>query len=357
MKPEVLVVGAGPTGLTTAIELARRGVRTAIIEQREGVSTLSRAVGITPASLELLGASGASELLLREGIQIEHLRILFGGTQLLSTSFSLSTTRHHHPFILALSQERTERVLSRVLDSYGISIRYNTRLQSLNDTHDGALAVCSDGTAKLYRYVVGADGINSTTRESIGLAFTGQDLDEQWSIADVNVNDWNHKHTMTLSLLDNGAMAAMIPLDADRIRVIANTGAALDYIANMASVTHVHREGHFNVSVRQIATYQRGNVLVAGDAAHCHSPVGGRGMNLGFADAACVADCIANDKVSAYSAIRHPAGYRTINNSERARKLFSTRHRLGRFALQASLRIAGKSTLLQRRLIDQLLYA
>lgn len=357
MKPEVLVVGAGTTGLTTAIELARRGVKTSVIERRSNVSSMPRAVGITPASLALLNDSGATTALLQSGLRIEHLRICARGTPLLKTRFSQSSIRSNYPFILALPQQRTEQILCRVLERYGVNVWYNTSLQSLNDTRDGVLAVCSDGTARLYRYVVGADGINSTTRAQVDLPFSGSDLEQPWSIADVDVAAWPHQRTLSVALHGNGSMAAMIPLSDKRIRVIANTGGALEAIAGEAEVTHVHQQGEIDVSVRQVATYQKGNVFMAGDAAHCHSPVGGRGMNLGFADAVCLAECIANDSVSSYSTTRYPAAYRTINKTERIRKILGSRSTLNTNAVEASLKLAAKLPLLQRRLVDLLLYA
>ena len=356
MEQEVLVVGAGPTGLTTAIELTRLGVKASIIDQRPGISALARAVGITPASLEILKPSGATDMLLRQGIRLESIRIQTDSI-VLPVAFSQSRNRSPYKYLISLPQEQTETVLCDVLARLDIHVRYNTALISLKDSREGVLATCDDGTTGYYRYVVGADGVQSTTRENIGLTFNGVDLEEIWSVADLETSDWPHNNTFTLSLLNQGKMAAIVPLNKNRIRVVANTENALETIPNDLHITNTNRRGTFKISVRQVNTYQRGNIFLAGDAAHCHSPVGGRGMNLGIADAACIAKCIASDNITAYSGERHPAGSRTLSNSERARKLLSSQKPLVRGAVASSLKLTAKSTLLQRRLIDQLLYA
>lgn len=356
MEQEVLVVGAGPTGLTTAIELARQGVKTSIIDKRPDISSLARAVGITPASLELLRPSGATKMLLQQGVQINSIRI-HSGSSSLAIPFSSSKNTSPHKFILALPQEQTEAVLSRVLAQLGITVSYDTSLTSFKDTHDGVIATCDNGTTEHYRYLIGADGVHSTAREAVGLTFNGIDLDEKWSIADVSVNDWPHHNAFDLTLLKNGGMAAAVPLNESRIRIVANFENALESLPKEIQVNEIYRQGTFDISVRQVNTYKKGNILLAGDAAHCHSPVGGRGMNLGIADAVCLARCIASDNVTAYSTQRHPAGSATIASSERARKLLSSRQPLIRGALHSTLKLTGKCSLLQRRLVDQFLYA
>ena len=199
--------------------------------------------------------------------------------------------------------------------------------------------------------------MQSTTRENIGLKFNGVDLEETWSVADLETTDWPHRNTFNLTLLDDGKMAAIVPLNNHRIRVVANTDNALEAVPKDLNISETNRQGTFKIAVRQVNTYQRGNVFLAGDAAHCHSPVGGRGMNLGIADAVCLAQCIASDNVTAYSGERHPAGSRTIGNSERARKLLSSQKPLVRGALVSTLKLTAKSSIMQRQLIDQLLYA
>jgi 2-polyprenyl-6-methoxyphenol hydroxylase-like FAD-dependent oxidoreductase len=355
MEQEVLIVGAGPTGLTTAIELTRRGVKTSIIDKRPGMSNLARAVGITPASLDLLRPSGATELLVQQGIKLESIRIHYNSNEL-SIPFSRTKKPSKYKYILALPQEQTEAVLSQVLAQSGVQVRYNTSLTSFKQSHEGVIATCDNGITEQYSYLIGADGVHSTIRKSVGFQFNGTDLDDKWSIADIETNQ-TPENCFNLNLLDKGRMYAIVPLSESRARVVANFPDALSALTPHTQVTAVHRQADFDIAVRQVNTYQKGNVLLAGDAAHCHSPVGGRGMNLGIADAAYLARCIAGENVTAYSTNRHPAGWSTIANSERFRKLLCSTQPLVRGALTSTLNLTARSNLLQRRLIDQYLYA
>ena len=355
MEQEVLIVGAGPTGLTTAIELARRGVKTSIIDNRPGLSTLTRAVGITPASLDLLRPSGVTKLLVQQGTKLESIRIHYN-SNVLSIPFSCTKNQSQYKYILALPQLQLEAILTQVLAKSGVHVQYNTSLTSFKQSHEGVVATCDNGITEQYSYLIGADGINSTTREFIGFQFSGTDIEGKWSFADIDI-DQSPENTFNLTLLGKGRMYTAVPLSGSRVSVIANFSDAVSALTSTTQVTVVHQQADFGIAVRQVNTYQKGNVLLAGDAAHCHSPVGGRGMNLGIADAAHLARCIAGDNVTAYSTKRHPVGSSTIANCERFRKLLCSKHPLVRGALTSTLNLTAKTNLLQRRLVDQLLYS
>jgi 2-polyprenyl-6-methoxyphenol hydroxylase-like FAD-dependent oxidoreductase len=310
------------------------------------MSNLARAVGITPASLDLLRPSGATELLVQQGIKLESIRIHYN-SNVLSIPFARTKNPSDYKYILALPQEQTGAVLSQVLAQSGVHVRYNTSLTSFKQSHEGVIATCDNGITEQYSYLIGADGVHSTIRKSVGFQFNGTDLDGKWSIADIETNQ-TPENCFNLNLLDKGRMYAI---------VVANFPDALSALTPHTQVTAVHRQADFDIAVRQVNTYQKGNVLLAGDAAHCHSPVGGRGMNLGIADAAYLARCIAGENVTAYSTNRHPAGWSTIANSERFRKLLCSTQPLIRGALTSTLNLTARSNLLQRRLIDQYLYA
>ena len=136
---KILIVGAGPTGLTAAIELARRGFRPMVIDKRNGSSTLSRAVGITPRSLALLSHSGAADALIAEGIRMDGLRVYFG--KRLKLAMSLKSERSFFPSLLCLPQDRTEAIMAASLASFGGDVRFGARLVSLTQTANGVVAV------------------------------------------------------------------------------------------------------------------------------------------------------------------------------------------------------------------------
>jgi 2-polyprenyl-6-methoxyphenol hydroxylase-like FAD-dependent oxidoreductase len=357
----VLIVGAGPTGLTAAVELARRGITPTIIDKRETPSGLSRAVGILPRSLDLLQPSGVTERLVREGIRLREAVLHFGADRALSLPFGPIADEHPHGFILAIAQDRTEAALRDAFSDLGGDVEYGCELTDVR-LHDSHIVAITTRGERTFDYVIGADGVDSATRESLGLDFPGHDLPETWSIADVDVSGWAHAEAFTICLLPRGRVAVVAPLERERCRVISNTEDALATLPLEMNITNIRRQGQFRISIRQVREYRVGRVLLAGDAAHCHSPVGGRGMNLGIADAADLAGRLAIDDpaereaaLAGYTEARRRAGEETIALSERARRLLASPGVLKRPLTRLACRVIDRSPSLQRRLARRIL--
>ncbi len=181
---KVLIVGAGPAGLTTAVELARRGIVSDVIDLRESGSGLSRAVGIMPASLEILRRSGVTGKLVAEGMKFRQVCIYRHSS--LALALPLKGSVADDGFILGLAQDRTETHLRDALSELGGTVRYGTELVDLCQDANKVTVEMRDGAKAEYDYVVGADGVGSTTRELLNIDFRGHDLPETWSIADVD---------------------------------------------------------------------------------------------------------------------------------------------------------------------------
>ncbi len=350
----ILIVGAGPTGLTAAVELARRGVIADVIDKRESGSGFSRAVGIMPISQKTLAPSGATERLRAEGIRFEEVRAY--NVAALAFTASLRLKDAPEDYILGLAQDRTETILRDTLAQYGGSIRFGVELTDLRQDGDQATGTTADGVESSYDYVIGADGIRSTVRGALGIDFPGFDLSETWSIADVEADDWPNITSFTMCRLADGKVAVVAPLEAKRFRVISNTPDALKALPLPMNVTKIHREGQFTISIRQVRDYVQGRVFLAGDAAHCHSPVGGRGMNLGIADAADLAHRLVEGDLDGYSAARHSAGAKAIAGSEAIRKAITSKNPLTRAATMILLRTANLFRPLQRVMARRILY-
>ncbi len=316
---KLLVVGAGPTGLTTAIELMRHGVAPHIIDKRDSTSTLSRAVGITPRSLELLSHSGVSERLIAEGIAMDGLRIYRGDK--LSLEMPLHSERVFFPTILGLPQDRTESIMVDVLTSLGGTVHYGLSLEGISEKEEQVIARYSDGREEAFDAIIGADGTRSTVRETAGIAYPGVDLEQTWSIADVDADNWRHPGKITLVQVRPGTVVVVAPMGGSRYRLVASHENALEALSLPFEVTNTRREGTFTISVRQAETYSKGRIHLAGDAAHCHTPVGGRGMNLGIADAAELAKRLVKGGIDGYSTVRHREGAEAIAVTERGRKM------------------------------------
>jgi len=344
-RNRVLIVGAGPAGLTTAVELGRQGIVSDVIDRRERGSGLSRAVGILPESLEILKPSGVTGKLLAEGIKFRQAR--FYRYSSLVLAFPIKIGGLDDAFVLGLAQDRTETHLRNVLSELGGTVRQDGNKVTV-EIRDGATAD--------YAYVVGADGIGSATRNLVNIDFRGHDLPETWSIADVDAEGWPNADAFTICQLQGGDMVVVVPLEPKRFRVVSNTKDALAALPLKLNVTNIRRKGVFKISIRQAAQYGVGRVFLVGDAAHCHSPVGGRGMNLGIADGAELARCMVVGGLKGYSEARHKVGKKSIAGSEALRKVMSSRNPVTRILVLAVLRTASFMPALQRQFAKELLY-
>ncbi len=349
----VLIVGAGPTGLTTAVELARQGITPEVIDQREDPSSLSRAVGILPRSLKLLELSGVTQRLLDEGIHMQSMEIFKGSRS--AARISIKGGHPEHDYVVALAQDRTEAALRDTLTEFGGTVSYGQELIALHQKNERVVVHTREGAEDAFDLVVGADGIRSKTRECAGIDYPGFDLPETWSIADVDAQNWINPDSFTVCLLADRKVVVVAPLEPTRYRVVSNTENALQSLPLPLDITGIRREGTFTISIRQATHYNKGRVYLAGDAAHCHSPVGGRGMNLGIADAADLAHRIVKNDLTGYSTARHADGVRIIAQSEQIRGIFTTTNPITRMIRNAFFPLINASTVLQRRAAQRML--
>jgi len=329
----VLIVGGGPTGLTAALELARHGVNCRVVERREASSPFSRAVGIMPNTMRLLEPSGAADLIKAKSIMASGLEVYVDAERV----FEMPMARHPDPSVrlFCLPQDQTESILAQRAGELGVGVEYGKRFESLKDDGDRVRATV-DGETHVYDYVLGADGSRSTVRGELGIEAEGFDLDDEWAIADVEAPAWAEQPGLfRVYLQDEGVVVFVIPMSPTRYRVVSSRPGALATLNVKMPIEHLYREGNFLIGIRQVTDYRRGNVFLMGDAAHTHSPVGGRGMNLGIADAAHFAACYARGTLDRYSDERHQIGAETIAYTEKVRRTVMTpMNRTRRAALQ-----------------------
>lgn len=348
---KILIIGAGPTGLAAALELAHNGHVPELVERRTAPSELSRAVGIMPITLARMEPYGVSEAILSEAMTIKKVSLNRGTRNLIELDFE--KTAPGQDIMHGLPQNRTEELMRDALVNYGGKVRYGYEVTDIETDDARAKVTFLDGREDIYDWVIAADGIGSVAREKLGIAYPGQDLPGVWSIADVDLGDDYDPDRFVAWIQEgrSGEFSFLIPIERNRARIASSTPDALAALPVELNIKRVRRTGTFEISVRQAETYQQGRVLLAGDAAHCHSPVGGRGMNLGIGDGIAAARAILDGTTDRYTAERHKIGAEVLRSSEMGRKIVSSNNPLTKALTSCVLKTVHYVPVLQRAML------
>lgn len=345
---DVIVVGAGPTGLLLAGDLAAAGHHVTLVERRaEEIGSLSRALVVHARTLEQLDARGLADELVERGQRVGRMR-LFGGAALLP-----SRLPSRFPFVLVAGQFEVERVLLRRAREAGVAFRYGTEMAGLRQDSGGVeLTVRAteqegreqrafpEGRTESLRasYLVGTDGVHSTVREALGLPFPGRAAIRSIVLADVRMSEPPSAPFTADATGDAFALVGSFgdgwhrvagwdrrrqlpdsaPVDLDEVRRLARDVFGTDF--GLHSPRWMSR---FHSDERQAPHYRVGRSFLAGDAAHAHSPAGGMGMNTGLQDAANLSwklSAVLHGQAPAslldsYEQERHPVGAQVLRIS------------------------------------------
>jgi 2-polyprenyl-6-methoxyphenol hydroxylase-like FAD-dependent oxidoreductase len=296
LRPSVLVVGAGPTGLLLAAELQRRGVPCHLIDARPAPLHWDRATVVHPRSLEVFEALGLIARFLDAGCQQRTIKIHSGGTVL--GTMDLANCGSRYGFNLGVSEEVTESILTDYLHQQGGEVNRSSRLVGLTPHPDGVRAeIERDGDRYRVdaRWAVGCDGIHSPTRELIGLGFEGHDIARPWAVFDATLPGWAETFEASFIYLET-VPVILIALPGRRWRVymrpsspeadlVAEATSIIRLYAPAVSVVDVENPTRFHCHTKVATRFRSGAVFLAGDAAHVCSPTEGHGMNSGLQDA------------------------------------------------------------------------
>jgi hypothetical protein len=215
---DVLIVGAGPTGLTLAVALATRGLQSLVIDRQAAGANTSRAAVVHARTLEVLEPLGVTPTLTSRGLKAKRFTLRDGDQVLMPITFDALPTRY--PYTLMLSQAVTESILLERLHALGGQVLRPRTLDALTQDDAGVTATLDDGSRVRARYVVGADGMHSTVRELAGIAFEGGSYGESFVLADVHMSG-GVPHEEVLLYASTAGMAVVAPLPGGTYRVVA----------------------------------------------------------------------------------------------------------------------------------------
>lgn len=347
IKTDVLIVGAGPTGLSLACQLVRHGVDFVSVERREGVTPFSKALGVHARTLEIYEQLGLAEAAVKQGAITGKVRMLEGGEVLGEVDLSnIGEGLSAYPYMLVLEQSKNERLLYEYLQSHGKDVLWHTELENFSQTETGVTARIknSAGASQMIeaRYLVGCDGPRSPVRHALGLTFEGSTFERLFYVADVQI-DWKFSHDALHVCLARNAVVAFFPMRGEhRYRIVGafpegfekdegeilyeEIEARIKEEAEIAlEISHVNWFSTYKVHTRHVNKFSEGRCFLAGDAAHIHTPAGGQGMNTGIQDAynlawkiACVLKGFADERLlDTYNEERLPNARRLTQTTDR----------------------------------------
>lgn len=361
---DVLIVGAGPTGLTLATSLITRGVDAVAVDKLPSGANTSRAAVVNARSLELLEELDVSPRLVRAGLAAPRFTMRQGSRVLIPVDFSDLPTAY--PYSLMISQADTEQALEERLNELGGKVIRPRTVRHLSQDATGVSVTFDDGDSIRAGYVVGADGMHSTVRHEAGIGFTGGEFAESFALADVRVAGDAPTDEVIL-FYGNEGLTVLAPLPGGIYRIVAPAQQAppvptIEFVQNLLDsrgfgpgrtmVTELVWGSRFRIQHRVADTYRAGRLLLAGDAAHVHSPAGGQGMNLGINDAVTLAEALTQPSdaaLDAYSATQRGRAQQVLKLTGRLTKV-STMPRPLRPVRNSAMRVAAHVPAVRRRL-------
>lgn len=359
---DVLIVGAGPVGLTAAIVLTQHGHDVTVVDrQAEGTNT-SRAAVVHPHTLELLEPYDVVDDLVARGVHTPTFTIRDRDDLLIAVPFSELPTRY--PYTLMISQADTEAFLLNRLEQLGGKVVRPATVTGIRQTADHAIATLADGQQIRARYLIGADGMHSTVREHAGIAFSDGSSGwiaphvrdgESFALADVRLSGGIPDDEVILYFSPAG-LVVVAPLPDGIYRIVATVDEAPQHpdvafvqslldergpVARPAVVEEVVWGSRFRVHHRVADAFRDRRILLAGDAAHVHSPAGGQGMNLGIEDAVIVGESL--------SQVLNSSADDTLHDDTLLDDYAAARHHTARGVVAMTSRLTALATASSRR--------
>jgi len=375
---DIVIVGAGPTGLALACVLAAEGVSFVLVDRAAEDDNTSRAAVVHARTLEVLEELKVTDQLRAEGHIVPRFTVRDRDHVLVRIRFDGLPTRY--PYTLMVPQNVTEAILLGRLRELGGEVHRPYAATGLQQEADGVtVTVAADGqepqTVRA-RYLVGADGMHSTVRERADIGFTGDRYEQSFVLADVRMS-WSLRADEVMLFFSPEGLVVVAPLPGERHRVVATLDDApehpgiadvqhlLDTRGPVTGAARVHEivwSSRFRVHHRLADRYCTGRILLAGDAAHVHSPAGGQGMNTGIQDAVALGHALAavlggradESRLDQYERTRRPIAARVVAFTDRMTRMATLRTPRGRAVRNAMIRVIGRIPAVRRWLATEL---
>jgi 2-polyprenyl-6-methoxyphenol hydroxylase-like FAD-dependent oxidoreductase len=360
---EILIAGAGPTGLALAAELLRRGIMATIIDRQEAGANTSRACVVHARTLEVLEPLGATADLLAHGLKVPIFRVRDRNRVLLTVDFSEIASPY--PFTLMIPQNEVEHCLLDHLDELGgVVVRPCALVGFTPAASDIEVQVINGGAPQTMkpRWLIGCDGMHSAVREQAGVAFVGGAYEQDFVLADVHM-DWPLSREEVTLFYSADGLVVVAPLPEERFRIVATVEHAPELPSKDYMQSVLDRRGptvrpgrihetvwssRFHIHHRVTETPRQGRILLCGDAAHVHSPAGGQGMNTGIQDAVSLAEALTETlrdgddaRLDAWAARRHGVARGVVAMTDRMTRMATMKSATGKALRNIAVEVAG----------------
>lgn len=311
-KKEILIVGAGPSGLALAIFLSEKGYKPRIIDKKAVISEYSKALGVNARTLSILEEFNITQRFLQNGRIMPAVSVWKNNKLVFRNEFA--TSKQKYPFVLVQPQKESEEILLEELSNRKIQVEYSTELETFEENENDYIATINSKIKEQHHsdYIIGADGSHSVVRKKLNIEFEGFRYNETWELYDVELEIDLPKDDANILLHKKGGMI-LIRIKNNIWRVAGSLTDLLNYLPKNTKIGNINWSSKFNISHNVAKSLVANNAVLIGDAAHIHSPIGGRGMNLGIEDAYIVSRLIKEDRLNEYEKIRKSYLRKTVS--------------------------------------------